>query len=156
MGLSALLENQLGHLSKFQKLHIYRYSISTSGSKLSLFSFYGQQFLRYVPIFKIAIFRHETWSLTKVPEVGHILSFHPREVKIELIFALWAVVSEIRADFQNCHIRAWNLPIGQSARRYTISYFINYPRVPNFTPFCSAAAHFKDIGSFAFSHWPQC
>ena len=98
MGLSALLENQLGHLSKFQKLHIYRYSISTSGSKLSLFSFYGQQFLRYVPIFKIAIFRHETWSLTKVPEVGHILSFHPREVKIELIFALWAVVSEIRAD----------------------------------------------------------
>ncbi len=54
---------QIGHLPKFQKLHIY--SISTSG------------------------------------------------VEIELIFTLWAAVSEIRAHFKNCHIWAWNLAIGQ-------------------------------------------
>ncbi len=30
--------------------------------------------------------------------------------------ALWAVVSEIWADFQNCHIWAGNLAIGQSSR----------------------------------------
>ncbi len=34
MGLDALLENQLGHLTKFQKLHIY--SISTSGVEIEL------------------------------------------------------------------------------------------------------------------------
>ncbi len=34
MGLNALLENQLGHLPKFQKLDIY--SISTSGVKIEL------------------------------------------------------------------------------------------------------------------------
>ncbi len=34
MGLDALLQNQLGHLPKFQKLHIY--SISTSGVEIEL------------------------------------------------------------------------------------------------------------------------
>ena len=34
MGLDALLENRLGHLSKFQKLDIY--SISTSGVEVEL------------------------------------------------------------------------------------------------------------------------
>ena len=129
-------------------------SFLPQGSKLSLFSLYEHQCPRYVPIFKIAIFGHETWSLAKVPEVAHILSFQPRgsklslfslygqwfsrygtiikitifghaigqgtrsctytlfrgistpRVEIELIFALRAVVPEIRADFQNCHIWA--------------------------------------------------
>ena len=39
--------------------------------------------------------------------------FLPIGVEIELIFALQAAVSEIRADFQNCHIfcghETWNL-----------------------------------------------
>ena len=33
------------------------------------------------------------------------LSTHWHWVKIELIFAVWEVVSEIRADFKNCNIR---------------------------------------------------
>ena len=41
------------------------------GSKLRLFLLYGQRFPRLGPIFKIAIFGHETWSLTKDPEVAH-------------------------------------------------------------------------------------
>ena len=41
--------------------------------------------------------------------------FLPQGVAVELILALWAAVSKIRADFQNCHIWAWNLPIGQSS-----------------------------------------
>ncbi len=73
--------------------------------KLSLFLLYGQRFTRYGPIFKIAIFGHETWQVAKVP---HIDSVYPRGEggEIELIFTLWAVVSEIQADFQNCHIWA--------------------------------------------------
>ena len=74
MGLDTLLENQLGHLPKFQKLHLY--SISTSG------------------------------------------------VEIKLIFTLWAAFSEIRADLQTCHIWAWNLAIGQSARSRTYTLFL--------------------------------
>ncbi len=40
------------------------------GAKLSLFLLYAQQFPRYGPIFKIATFGHETWQVTKVPEVA--------------------------------------------------------------------------------------
>ncbi len=35
-------------------------------------------------------------------------------------------------------------------------YFLNYSRLPNFTPLCSTADHFQHIGNFAFSHWAQC
>ena len=48
-----------------------------NGSKFSLFSLYGQRFPRYWPVFKIALFGHETWPLTKVPEVAHTFSFYP-------------------------------------------------------------------------------
>ncbi len=50
------------------------------GSQWRLFSLYGQRFLRYRRSFKIAIFGHETWSLAKVPEVAHMLSFSPKGV----------------------------------------------------------------------------
>ena len=47
----------------------------------SLFLLYGQRFLRYGPILKIAIFGHETWQLAKV---AHTL-FLFQGVKFELI-----------------------------------------------------------------------
>ncbi len=90
-----------------------------SGLKLSLFSLYGQAFPRYWPIFKIAIFGHGTWQLANVPEVAHISPFYPRGSKFSLFFALRAAVSEIWAGFENCHIWAWNLAIGQSSRTCT-------------------------------------
>ena len=56
---------------------------------MSLFLLYGQWFPRYWPIFKIAIFGHETWPLAKVPEVAHISSsFYPKGVKLSL-FSLY-------------------------------------------------------------------
>ena len=78
---------------------------------------------RYRLIFKIAIFDHETWPLAKVPEVAHVLSFYPRG-EIELIFALRGAVSETWADFQNCHIWAWNFTIRQSSRSCTYTLFL--------------------------------
>ncbi len=53
-----------------------------------------------MPIFKIAIFEHDTWQVAKVPEVAHIPSFNPSGFEIVLIFGLPAAVSEIRADFE--------------------------------------------------------
>ncbi len=75
------------------------------GSKLSLFLLYRHRFPRYRPIFKIAIFGHVTWQVAKVPEVAHTLFLH-QGVEIKVIFALRAAVSEIWANFQNCHIWA--------------------------------------------------
>ncbi len=64
-------------------IHVYTLLLPPTGwggggSKLSLFSLYGQRFPRYVTILKIAIFGHETWPLATVPEVAHT----PKESKI--------------------------------------------------------------------------
>ncbi len=68
---------KLGHWPKCQKLPLY--SLSTpKGSKLSFFSLYGQSFLRYRIIFKLAILGHKTWQVAKIPEVAHMLPFYPR------------------------------------------------------------------------------
>ena len=106
---------KLGRWQKFQKLHVH--SLSTLGSKMSLFLLYGQRFLRYRPIFNI--FGHDTWPLAKVPEVIHTLSFYHRGRKWPCFFVLRAAIYEIGADFQNCHIWTWNLAVGQSFRSCT-------------------------------------
>ncbi len=81
MGLDALLKNQLGHGPRFQKLHIHSISIPR-GVKFRLSLLYGQRFPRHGPIFKIAIFGHETWQVAKVPELAHMPSFYPRGSKL--------------------------------------------------------------------------
>ncbi len=63
--------------------------------------------------------REPTWPFAKFP---HILPF--QGFKLQLILALQAVVSEIQADFQNCHIWAWNLASGQSSRSCTYTLFL--------------------------------
>ncbi len=83
----AIFRHESWTLAKVPKV-AYMPSFSPRGSKLSLFSLYGQRFLRYGPIFKIAIFGHETWPLAKFPEVAHILSFSPRGSKLSL-FSLY-------------------------------------------------------------------
>ena len=47
-------------------------SFSPKGSKCSLFLLDRQRFPRFGPIFKIAIFGHETWPFSKVSEFPHI------------------------------------------------------------------------------------
>ncbi len=119
MGLDALLENQLGHLPKFQKFHIF--SISTSGVKIELiFTLHV-----WAAVFEIhADFQNcHIWAGNLV--IGQSARsrtyalFPPHGIKIELIFTLRAVVSEIRADFQNCHTWAWNFASGQSSGQFT-------------------------------------
>ena len=94
------MTSYLCHDIYWHLLHIP--SFYPRGAKLSLFSLHGQRFPRYGPIFKIAIFGHETWPLAKVPHVAHIPSLFPiYRVEIKLIFTLRAAFFEIRADFQN-------------------------------------------------------
>ncbi len=69
----AIFGHEIWSLKKNPKA-AHTLSFYPKGSKLSLFSLYGQRFPKYGPILKIAIFGHETWSLTKDPEVAHIFS----------------------------------------------------------------------------------
>ncbi len=124
----------------FQNCHIWAWNLASDqssrsctytlflpqGSKLSIFLLYRQPFPRYRPIFKIAIFGHETWQVAKVQKVVHIPSFYPKGSKLSLFLTLRAAVSEIQDNFQNCHIWAWNLAIGHSPRRCTI-YSLSTP-----------------------------
>ena len=75
---------KLGQWPKSHMLHIYLFS-PPMGSKLSLFSLYGQRFSRYGLIFKIAIFGHETWPLATVPEVAHIFPKLPQKSKFYFV-----------------------------------------------------------------------
>ncbi len=145
--LSALLAAVSEILGHFQNYHIWAWNLATGkrfrsctytlflpkGSELSLFSLHGQRFPTYGPFFKIAIFGHESWPLTKDPEVAHILPFHPKGVEIRLIFALWGAVLEIWADFQNCHIWAWNLAIGKTSRSCTYTLFLPWSKLRLFS-----------------------
>ena len=70
--------------------------------------------------------------------------FLPHGIEIELIFALWAMISEIRTDFQNCHIWAWNLAISQSFRSCT--YTPSNPRGRNWAYFHFTGSGFRDTG----------
>ncbi len=66
-------------------------SLSTpNGSKLRLVLLYGQEFLRYWLIFKIAILGHETLLLARVPKHAHTLFSTPggRGAKLSL-FSLY-------------------------------------------------------------------
>ena len=61
---------------------------------------------------------HSAWEPTRPFRSfrSSTYTFYVRGVEIELIFTLWAGVSEIWVDFQNCHIWVWNLAPGKASR----------------------------------------
>ena len=59
------------------------------------------------------------WAIVKNSRSCAYTLFLPQGLEIELIFALWAAVSEMRAGFQNCNIWTWILAIGQISRSCT-------------------------------------
>ena len=120
----------IGHLPKFHKFHIF--SISTSGVENELiFHSMSSSFL-------------DMWRFSKLPYLGmklgklpkfqklHVYPLSTHRVEIELIFALWAAVSEIWANFQNSHIGAWNLAIGQSSRSCTYMLHDSFMQITNY------------------------
>ena len=54
----------------------------------------------------------------------HAKLYIPQSVEIELIFAIRAAVSEIRADLLNCHIWPLNLAIDKGSRSCTYTLFL--------------------------------
>ncbi len=45
--------------------------------------------------------------------------------KVDLVFALQTAISQTRANFQNCHIWAWNLVVGQNGRSWRYTMFVS-------------------------------
>ncbi len=85
-----------GIWKKFQKLHMDPYT-TPKGSKLSLFSLYGQPFPSYGAFFKIAmIVGHDVIEKSSRTYIWAI--FLPQRVEIELMFA-------VRAWFDKIHVR---------------------------------------------------
>ena len=137
-------------LGNWPKLHIY--SFYPRGLKLTLFSLYGQQF-RYtgqfskLPYLGMKLCHGQsakscTYTLS-TPGGQNLDHFHSPGSG----FTLQAAVSEIRADFQNCHIWAWNLAIGHSAR--SCAYSLSTPRGRNWAYLHSTISGFRDSGRFS-------
>ncbi len=93
---------KLGHWQKFQKWHVY--CLSIRGSKLSLLALYCQRFLRYRPIFKIAIL-----GMKLKFQKFHIYSWnYPPSPTFHSVFALRLASSKILAIF--------HFPIGHNVK----------------------------------------
>ncbi len=90
------------------------------------------------------------FPLAKVSEVEYILCFCPRGGG-----QIQAAVSEIQADFQNCHIWAWSLAIGQSSRSCMCIYSFYPQGGRNWALiYCHSTTNsFRDMGRF--SKWPD-
>ena len=124
-------------------------SFLPQGSKLSLFSLYEQRFLRYVPIFKIAIFGHDTWSLAKIPEVAHIASFYPR--------GNWAYFRSTGSGLRDTggfsKLPYLGVKLGHSPKFQKLHiYFLNYPLSPKFHSVLLCGCPFSKILSVL--HFP--
>ncbi len=123
------------------------------GSKLTLFLLYRKSLLRYWTYFKIAILGHETWPLAKFHKL-HIYSLStPKGLKLSLLslcgqrFPRYRRIIKIAIFGHETWLLA-NVP--ELAHIFPKVPLTPHPPPPsqNFTPFCSMAAHFQDIGHF--------
>ena len=98
---------KLGHWPMCQMLHIW--SLSTSGGRnWAYFHSTGSGFRDTGRFSKLPYLGMKLAKWPKFQKLHIYTPFVPQRVKIELIFALREAVSKIQADFQNCHIWAWN------------------------------------------------
>ncbi len=104
-------------LAKVQKLHIHSLSIP-GGRNWAYFRSMGSGSRDTGRFSKLPYLDMELGHWAKFQKL-HIYCLSTQGIDIELIFPQLAAVSEIQADFQNCHIWAWNLAIGQIDRRCT-------------------------------------
>ena len=147
---------KLGHWPKFQKLHIYCLYTPVGlklGTLIAYFSRYGRFSMKL-----------GNWPKFQKLHIQYTVSLPRGWVKIELIFALWPAISEIWAHFQNCHIWAWNLAVGQSARSctYTPSLRQGVKILSLFSLYRQRFRRYKEIFKIAIylgmtlGHCPKC
>ena len=112
------------HWQKFQKLYIHSLSTTPPPRNWAYFCSTGSGFWDMDWFSNCHIW---VWNLftNKTSRNCTYTLFLPQGVEIGfIIFALWAVVSEIWDDFKNCYIWAWNMAIGQSFRSCTYTLLL--------------------------------
>ena len=98
--------SKLRNLTSGQSARSCKYTLFPPwGSKFSLFLLYGQRFMRYGPIFKIAIFGMKNLaSSISSKSCTHTL-FLSQGSRNWAYFCSFGAISEIRANFKNkCHV----------------------------------------------------
>ncbi len=108
-----------------QVAHIHIYSLSTRGDrKWAYFRSTDSSFRDTVWFSKLPYLGMELGHWQNIQKL-HIYSLSTARGWNWATFALRAAVSETRADFQTCHVWAWNLAIGQSSRNCTYTLFVS-------------------------------
>ena len=115
----SILGMKLAKWPKCQKLHIPVYPLSTPGSWYwAYFCYTGSGFRDIGPFSKLPYLgmKHGKWL--KFQKL-HICYLSTPRGQNWAYFCSTGSGSEIRANFQNCHIWTWNLASGQSSRSCT-------------------------------------
>ncbi len=73
--------------------------------------------------------------------------FLPQVAKIEVVFALGAAVSEIRPNFENCHIWTWKLEFEKKCQKLHMD-LLSTPGGRNWAYFHFMGSGFRDTGRF--------
>ena len=126
-------------------------SSTPRGRKWGFFFLYGQRFPRYGPIFKIAIFRHETWPLVKVPGVAHILSFYPPGNQN------WAYFHSTGSGFRDTgrfsRLPYFGMKLGKWPKFQKLHiYSLSTVEGQNWAYFCSTGSGFRDTANYLNCH----
>ncbi len=158
----AIFRHETWPLEVWEVAHIISFNPRGGGSNLSLFRSTGSSFWDTGPFLKLPYFSMKLGHWPKCQQL-HIYPLSNPGGRNRACFSSTAVVSEILADFQNCHIWAWNLAIGQSSRSCTYSLFLPQG-VENLACFNSTGSGFQDTGRFSkfaifrgmkLGHWPK-
>ncbi len=168
--LTALLENQLGHWPKFQKLHIYTLSTPVVGGYVGggggQNQATGSMCLRYGKICKTVIFGHETWPLAKNSKVAHILSLYPRGSSTPE-GRNWAYFPSTGSGFQDTgwfsKLPYLGMKLSHWPKSRSFTYTLSNLGGWNWAYFRSTGSGFQNTGRFSklpylgmkLGHWPK-
>ncbi len=131
-------------LAKTQQV-AHTLSFHSRGSKLSLFSLYGQLFPRYGLSIKITIFGHGAWPFVIVLGIAHLLSFYPRGATFSL-YEQW-----LGDTGQFLNLPLFGHKISALGKGTEIDF---YPTARNDLDFALHGRCFRDMGWFSkFPCW---
>ena len=153
----------LSHLVEI-KLNLCSMGSSQTIGKVphTLFFFARQLKLILFSLYRLCFFR-DMGRFWKLPYLGMELGHRKKFKKLHIqslstprgwnwdYFALQAAVSEIRADFPNCHIWAWNFATGKSSKYWGVQS-LSTPRGWNWTYFALRAAVSEVRANFPNCH----
>ena len=135
-----------GKWPKFQKLHMYPL-FTPGGWNWGYFCSTGSGFRDTGQFSNCHIWAWNLASGQSNRSCTYTL-FLPQGLEVKLIFALWAAVSKIRANYQNCPILGMKLGMWPKFQKLHM-YPLSNPGGWSWAYFGSTGSGFRDIGRFS-------